>query len=74
MKKEWKEQAGENRHQSLKEIEFVGWIGLEKTDAQFAHYLMDSAISLEKLILDFTSPCFDRRKMAFLGDTLYSEE
>ncbi|KAL3511238.1 hypothetical protein ACH5RR_030639 [Cinchona calisaya] len=53
--KEWEEEARKYSHKSLKVIEFVGWVGI-KPDVQLANYFLDSAISLEKIILDCRIP------------------
>lgn len=57
--KDWKEQAWDDDiHPCLNVIEFIGWAGVEKTDVELANYLIKSAISLEKIIVDPRIPCF----------------
>ncbi|XP_027120617.2 F-box/LRR-repeat protein At3g26922-like [Coffea arabica] len=57
--KEWEEQARRYSHKCLNVIEFVGWAGI-KTDVQLANYLLETAISLEKIIVDCRIPRYTR--------------
>ncbi|CDP12627.1 unnamed protein product [Coffea canephora] len=53
------EQARRYSHKCLNVIEFVGWAGI-KTDVQLANYLLETAISLEKIIVDRRIPRYTR--------------
>ncbi|XP_059648955.1 F-box/LRR-repeat protein At2g42730-like isoform X3 [Cornus florida] len=50
-------QVTESAHQCLKVVEFTRWVGLE-ADVELAMCLLESVVSLEKMIIDARNPSF----------------